>query len=141
MQWNDATLTLTTASHTILFNQATGDTYLNDPTQCAGLDAAPIRSTVDQKPQTSGGIIHPSFYDARHITMAGTLFNRTGTVAARTTLESNLLVALDDCLNTDATLTWSGHSLTVRYEIAAVFSGSYLKTYVFGLVAANPTIT
>lgn len=142
MQWNDTALTLTTASHTITFNQATGDTYLNDPAQCAGLDGAPIRSTVDQKPQTSGGILHPSFYDARHITIAGTLLNRTGTVAARQTLEDNLIVALNDCLNADATLSWTGpHSITVRYEIAVAYNGGFQKSYVFGLVAANPTIS
>jgi hypothetical protein len=146
MQWNDATLLLTTGAGLILFNQELGDTYVNDPQQCSGLDQAPIRSNVDQRPQTHGGIIHPSFYDARHITLTGTLLVRNGTseaaqIAGRQLLEDNLIVALDSILNTDGTLSWSGRSLTVRCDIPVTYTGAFLKNYQFGLVAADPTIT
>jgi hypothetical protein len=144
MQWNDPTLTLITPAGSILFNQDTGDTYINDPTQCSGLDQAPIRSNVDQRPQTHGGIIHPSFYDARHITrvlVARSGATETGQVATRQTLEDDLIAALDSILNTDGTLAWSSRSLTVRCDIPANYTGAYLKNYQFGLVAANPAIT
>lgn len=147
MYWNDPTLQLQTPSWVIQFNLDTGDTYVNDPQQCAGLDGAPIRATIDDRPQTDGGILHPFYKGARHITLSGTLLVRTAAsdgsyVANRSALEDNLVSACDELLNTDGTLSWSGglRQLTVRCDIAPTYTGSFQKTYVVGLVAADPNI-
>jgi hypothetical protein len=142
--------TLTTGGGTITLNAGTGDTYWNDPTQCAGLDMAPIRSTVDDKPQTDGGIVHPMFFGARHITLGGDLVVRSsgteaGYLAARAALEQNLIAALTSIMNADGTYSWDDggttRTVTVRCDQQAVIAGTWLKSYVFGLVAANPTIS
>ncbi len=148
MFWNDSTLTLTTPGGTITFNAASGDAYYNDPTQCAGLGQAPLRVTIEDKPQTSGGILHPTFRAARHVTIGGIILIRSastdsGIVSARTTMIDNLIAALESIENADGTLSWdsAGSSLTVRSEIPFDPSGSLVKAYVFGLVAADPTIS
>lgn len=130
----------------ITFNVGSGDDYLLDPSQCSGLDQAPIRAPVDDKPGAAGGIVFDFLHGPRRVTLGGWLVNRTGTVAARQTMEDNLISALDGMLASDGTFTITpvGHSamvLTVRCEIPVVFSGSFQKTFLFGLIAANPAFT
>ncbi len=147
MEWN-APMTLATPGGTLTFNQATGDTYINDPGGCSGLDGVPLRVTLDDAPQTDGGLKHKTFRSARHILMTGTLLTGSGssTFVARNTLEATMTVAIDSLLNADGTLAWTvqggaPHSITVRTEMSAVYSGGLVKSYAFGLYAANPTIT
>lgn len=142
--------TLTTPWGTITFNASSGDTYKNDPSSCSGLDMAPVRSSIDDKPQTSGGIVHPAFLGARHVTLGGQLIIRSssteaGYLTARATLEQNLIAALTSILNTTGTYAWNEggttRTITVTCNLEALFSGAWLKTYVFGLVAGDPTIS
>ena len=56
-----------------------------------------------------------------------------------------LVAALDAILRADGTFTWTppgqtAHSLTVRCDVPATFTGSYRKEFMFGLVAADPDI-
>lgn len=141
--------TLTTPWGTITFNASSGDTYANDPQTCSGLDMAPVRSTVDDKPQTDGGIVHDAFLGARHVTLGGTLVVRSsateaGTISARYTLEANLTAALKSILRANGTYAWTDggatRTITVRCDQAATYSGGFVKTYIFGLVAADPAI-
>lgn len=149
MFWNDPTLTLTAPGPlTIAFNASTGDTYLNDPTQCAGLGQAPLRVTIEDAPQTDGGIGHPVKRATRRITLGGTILIRsagddTGIVAARATMVDNLVAALEAIENADGTLSWAGghKSITVRCEIPFDPTGAMEKAYLFGLYALDPAIT
>lgn len=147
--WN-GTATLTTPAGTITFNAASGDTYFHDPTACAGLDMAPIRSEVDDKPQTDGGIVHDSYFGARHVTLGGVLVVRSsatesGAEIARAALEASLEAKLTSIMRADGTYTWTegggSRSITVRCDQPCVFTGGWQKTYLFGLVAASPTIS
>ncbi len=148
MFWSDPTLSLETPGGTIDFNDSSGDAYENDPTQCAGLGQAPLRVTIDDAPQTDGGIGHPVFRATRRITIGGTMIIRSsgtdsGIVSARTTMIDNLVAALESIENADGTLSWDsgGKSLTVRCEIPFDPTGAMEKAYLFGLYALNPTIT
>lgn len=145
-----STATLTTPAGTVSFNASSGDTPVNNPESCSGLDMAPIRSSVDDKSQTNGGIVHPMFYGARHVTLSGTLVIRSastaaGVVTARGTLEQGLITKLASIMNADGTYAWdeggTTRTITVRCDQPILFSGGFQKTYVFGLVAASPTIT
>lgn len=142
--------TLTTPAGAITFNAASGDTYQADPNSCAGLDMAPVRSSVDDKPQTTGGIVHPAFLGARPVTLGGSLIVRSASteaayVTARGVLEQALITALTSILTADGTYVWdeggTSRTITVRCDQAAVFTGAFVKSYVFGLIAANPTIS
>lgn len=148
MEWSDPTLQLITPARTISFNGTTGDTYENDPQGCAGLGQAPLRVTVEDQPQTHGGILHPTFRGARHITNAGTFRIRStgtdsGIVVARLVLIDHLVEALESIENADGTLSWlsGARTLTVRSEIPFDPAGAMVKTYTFGLIAPDPAIT
>lgn len=139
--------TLTTPGPDITFNAGTGDEYFLDPQMCSGLDGAPYRVTVDDAPQDDGGIVFDGFKGPRHVVLGGVLLNRTGTAAARNTMEDNLVAALDSIVSADGTLAWtpsggSARSLTVRAEIPVAFPTwagyAFTKQFVFGLVAADP---
>ena len=131
----------------ITFNAASGDTYLLDPNSCAGLDQAPIRAPVDDKPQASGGLVFPFLHGPRRITLGGWVQNVTGTASNRQDMEEALITALDAIIAADGTFTItpagdSAKSLTVRCEIPVIFTGvspgGFVKTFLFGLIAANP---
>jgi hypothetical protein len=138
-----ATFTLTTPGPDITFNDGSGDDYFLDPQQCDGLDMAPVRSTVDDRPQTAGGIVHDAFLGARIVILAGVILNTTGTAANRNTMEDNLRSALEAILTADGTLAWtpsgaSARSLTVRCLIPLKTTGAWQKSFQFALVAADP---
>ncbi len=135
--------TLTTPSSTVTFNAGSGDEYFLDPDQCAGLDMAPVRASVDDMPGASGGLVHTALKGARHVTFSGWLVNRTGTPAARNTMENTLRAALESIMAANGTLAWtpsggSARSLTVRCDVGLTTQGTWLKVFLFGLVAANP---
>lgn len=145
---------LTTPGGVILFNDTGTDQfnifgadeyYITD---IQGLDGSPIRAPIDNAPQTHGGLVHPFFKGPRHITIEGALMVRStrvmnAVVVIRNEMEDDLLTALESILQADGTLAWTpqgeaARSLTVRYEIPCEFRGISLKTFAFGLVAANP---
>lgn len=144
-----AVLTLTTPARTITLNAASGDTYLVDPTQSSGLDMAPVRANVEDRPQTDGGLVHDAFLGAREITLSGVLYivsatTEAGAVTARNTLADNLEAALFSILRADGTLQYtptggSSQTLTVRCDVACTFPGGFFKQFIFGLAAADPT--
>ena len=137
-------MTLTTPAGTITFTGAAGDRYYVDPEGCSGLDMAPVRIVIDEKPQTDGGIVHPSKKGARHVVIAGLLLSDT--VAGRNALEAALTAALESLDDADGTLAWTPtggtlHSLAVRCDVPASYPGPNQKRFIFGLVAAVPTIS
>lgn len=148
-EWN-APATLTTPGGTVTFNAATGDTYLHDPGSCQGLDMAEVRAPIDNAPQTDGGLVHNFFLGPRHVTLGGELLVRTGTTeastaTARNVLEAALTAACLSIIRADGTYSWTPtggalHTITVRCDIPVNYPGGFLKTYLFGLVAADPTI-
>jgi hypothetical protein len=147
MRWSDETFTVTTPSHTLLHNvPANGVQLLNDPTKCSGLDMAPIRFNSQSRSQSPGLILLPSFFDGRHPTISGSMYLDDGDFDTLKTEEERWVAALSEILAgpgyADGTLSWAGgtRTLTVRCEIPIEFSGAYPKTYVYGLVAADPTI-
>ena len=138
----------------LTFNAAAPtDTYVI--TEITGLDGAPIRAPIDNAPQDDGGIVFPNFFlGPRHVTIEGFFgvrsvdygMDKSGYVAAQNTLESALLSALDGIRNSDGTLSWSTHSLTVRHDSPCMTSqgqrgSAFERRFIFGVVAANPVIT
>jgi hypothetical protein len=140
--------TFTTPASTITLNAASGDTYLNDASQCSGLDGVELRTSVDPASQTDGAHVHPSFEDARHITLGGIIYitssaTDSGIMTARNSLEAGLIAACRSLKTANGTLAWtptggSARSITVRCDILPTFTGSWVKSYLFGLVAADP---
>lgn len=148
--------TLTTPGGTVLFNN-TGTDDFNVPgpnefyiTEIDGLDGPAIRAPIDARPQADGAILHNFWKGGRNITITGALIIRStrvmnSVVIARNTMEASLLAALESILQADGTLAWTpqgqgARSLTVRHHGAPPleFSGIEVKTFIFGLVAANP---
>lgn len=143
-----APASLVTPGGTIVFNAATPPTFLHDPSVCSGLDGAPARATIEDKPVSNGGIWHRFFKASREPTFGGLI--RVDSIADLHTLEANLLAACESIFGDPAvtgTYEWtpSGmtlHSITVRCDILPTYSGpAYNKQYSFGLVAIDPTIT
>lgn len=143
--------TLVTPWGTITFNAATGDQYRLS-TDSTGLDGAPLRTQVDDAPQTDGGLVHNFYKGARHVTLIGQLRVISTTVpasviAARNTLEDNLIAACESIIRADGTLSFTRtggtiRHLTVRCDMLPTFSGSGpVKSFALGLVAANPNWT
>lgn len=114
-----------------------------------GIGQAPIRAPIDDAPQTDGGIVHQFFYGPRHLTLEGTVLPFGYDGSARSTLWStmdSLVGALDAILRADGSFAWTppgqtAHSLSVRCDVPVAFSGTFQKTFIFGLVAADPVIT
>lgn len=137
MIWSQ-TITLTTPGGTITFNDGSGDDYWLYPSQCSGMDGAPIRRTVDDAPQGHGGVVFPGWKGARHIVMGGVI--KTETLANRQPMIDDLRDAIDSMLEDgdDGTLAWDSFSLTVVSEVPVATTREILKQFVFGLVAPNP---
>lgn len=149
----NAPATLDTDGGTITFNAATGDTGIHDAANCTGLDQAPVRVTVADKPQTAGGMWQPFLAGPRRVVLAGEIVIRSagdndGYLGAVADWEAALVAALESTYDQDdATYAWQAsngdtYTITVRCELPAVFTGDVPgKRYQFGLVAINPTIT
>jgi hypothetical protein len=133
-----------------MFNMLGGDDeyYI---TNAKGLDMPPLRTPMDNRPQTHGGLVHRFFKGPRHITIEGALMIRSTRIqdsirTIRNDMEEELRTALESIIDADGTLSWTPQltagpdprSLTVRCEIPLEFDGIELKTFLFGLVAANP---
>jgi hypothetical protein len=117
-------------------------------TNVEGIGQAPIRAPIDDAPQADGGIVHAFHYGPRHLTLDGLVLPLGHDDAAKAALWSamdGLVAALDAILRADGTFAWTppgqtAHSLTVRCDVPVAFSGTFQKTFIFGLVAADPTI-
>jgi hypothetical protein len=114
-----------------------------------GIGQAPIRAPIDDAPQADGGLVHQFFYGPRHLTVEGLVLPFAYDASHAATLWSTmdaLQAALGAILRADGEFSWTppgqtAHSLTVRCDVPVSFSGSFQKTFIFGLVAANPTVT
>jgi hypothetical protein len=143
MSQYSAPATLTTPGGTITFNPVAGGSgyYL---TNAPGLAQAPLRAPIDAKPQTGGAIIHPFLKDARHPTIEGFILPVVGPTLV--SMMDALVVALESIEQADGSWSWTDDgaalkTITVRCEIAVDYAGARPKTYTFGLVAGDPTIT
>lgn len=148
----NAPATLASGAYTVTFNDGTGDTGIHDPTTCTGLDQAPVRPTVEDAPQTDGGIWQPFKKGPRRIVLAGNAVIRSagdeaGYLAAIATWEAALIQLLENTYTDDsASYTWTPsdgieRTIYIRCEVPAVFAGAAgLKRYSFGLVAIDPAI-
>jgi hypothetical protein len=143
--------TLVTPVVTLSFNAASGDTYVNDPTKCNGLDGPPLRTEKENKSLTDGGNRRTTMKGARPITLGGILLVRSavteaGYATARTAMEDALMAALASIENVNGTYSWTPtgypiRSVTVRYDSSLLITGAFQKEYLFGLEAPNPTIS
>jgi hypothetical protein len=151
-----AVYTLTTPGGTITFNN--GD--LKDGTDkywiqnIQGLDGPPLRTPIDNRPQTHGGLVHNFFKGPRHVVFEGVLVTESvgfpslgdACIQRQNEMEEDLIDALESILQADGTLGWTplglaARSLTVRHDVILEFSAieAYaLKQFTFGLVAADP---
>jgi hypothetical protein len=145
--------TLTTPGGTILFNNGslhtTTDLYWI--TEVGGLDGAPIRAPIDNRPLIDGGLVHNFFKGPRHVTVEGVIIVQSQPLGqacqtVRNTMENNLRVALESILQADGTLAWTptglgARSLTVRHDVPLEYrhvENYLLLSFTFGLVAATP---
>lgn len=121
-----------------------------------GLDGAPIRSQVDPRGQTDGGIVHTKHFGPRTIVFKGVV--KIGSVENRQSeeyrdalmaVEAATIAALEAELNTESPLTWtpSGlgpHTIDASYGTEGgeiQFSGPMLDPeFTFTLIASDPTI-
>ena len=138
----NAPATLASGAYTFLFNRSS-DVGFHDPDKCSGLDMAQVRATIEDKPRASGGIVYDALLGPRHIVLAGTIV--TSTLATRNLFEKNLITILTYMLTNNGTYQWLSsdgitRTVTGRCEIGAEFPGKWLKSYVFGLVCADPTL-
>lgn len=149
-----ATYVLDTPSTDITFNNgAIGDgTNLYWITNIEGLDGPPIRTPIDNAPQTDGGLVHNFFLGPRHILIEGVLLIQSTRVqnsvlTIRNSMEASLLAAHMAIKAANGTLTWTPlgqaqRQLTVRGDVPVSFRqiDNYLNlAFAFGLVAADPT--
>jgi hypothetical protein len=147
-EYNADGFTLSDGMDTITFNASSGDTYVNDPDNCSGLDGVTVRAPVEDKSQTDGLIAHTFRKSGRRITLAGDLRVRSasdeaGFLSARNALEDDLLAFCEAHLNTPATLTvprsgGATRTISVRCEILPTFPGGMQKKYILGLIAVDP---
>ena len=117
-------------------------------TNLDGIGQAPIRAPVDDAPQTDGGIVHRFLYGPRHLTVEGFVLPFSWDTSHASTLwdtMDGLVAGLDQILRTNGVFAWTppgqtAHSLTVRCDVPVTFTGTFQKAFIFGLVAADPTI-
>lgn len=151
-----ATYTLATPGGTIIFNS--GD--LKDGTDkywvqnISGLDGTSIRAPIDNVPFGDGGIVHDFWKGPRHVVFEGVLVTESvgfpshgdACIQRQNEMEEALIDALESILRDDGTLSWTplglaARSLTVRHDVTlevSAIENFALKSFVFGLVAANP---
>lgn len=143
---------LITPYTTIEFNTNLGNgaMYVHNAENCTGLDGDTVRAAVEDKSQTTGGIVHETLGGPRHIVLNGWICTDDGLsgLAARAqknTMIRNLQLALRSLRETDeyGTYSWTVYgvgdfSLEVRNDIGLTVTGGMLKAYNFGLVAPNP---
>lgn len=132
----------------LTFNATSGDTYIT--TDIQGLDGAPIRAEIDDKPQADGGLVFPLLLGARHVTFEGFIgvrtenfgFDKAGYIAVINAFEAALIAGLESIRLSPGTLAWDSNSLSVYYDSPVLFRGDqFAKRFIFGLVAPDPTIT
>lgn len=153
---NAAVYTLTTPSTDITFND--GD--LRDGTDkywiqiIHGLEGAPLRTPIDNSPQSDGGMVHPFFRGPRPVVIEGVFVTESvgfpgGGDACnqlQNEMEDDLLDALEAIVAADGTLAWTpaglgARSLTVRCNqpLETTPGENYaIRNFVFGLIASNP---
>jgi hypothetical protein len=143
MRWNDV-ITLVTPGGTITFNQTgVADYYWLLPSQCSGLDQAPIRRTVYDKPQDRGAITFPGTSGARPIVIVGDVVAQSG-IATSDSMLAALLTACESLVGATGTLTHGTRDWTVYGDVpfesrdASFAPGSVWKGFIFGLLAPDP---
>lgn len=118
-----------------------------------GLDGAPIRAPIDNKPQAFGGIIHPFFMGPRQITFEGVILIQSvpfggACLAVRNQMEIDLRRVLENMMTQDGLLTWTPtgqavHTLAIRYNVPIEYSPAEnyaIKAFTFGVVAEQPDL-
>lgn len=146
MRYN--TITTLAGSSTFTFNDATSDTGVMVPSRCSGMDGAPLRTNVEDKPGADGGLVFAPLLGPRLITLGGWFrVTSSGTESGYLSAQDTLIASLSSCLDSiraaDGTLTWvdgtGTHTLTVRLnnplECPPESGGEFVKGFIFGLVA------
>jgi hypothetical protein len=115
--------------------------YLHlDPTRCTGGADAPLRTTIEPYPGSSGAFIFPPLDDAQIITLAGDLIitsagDESGYFTALDTLFASLKTALDALKTAPNNLVHSGGSLPVwKYAPIDTSFAGIVMSVTFGLV-------
>lgn len=113
-----------------------------------GLDGAPRRTPIDNRPQVHGGLVHPFFKGPRPFMVEGLLLIQSTSIGnsvrvIRNAMEETLRAGLDEIIQADGTWQWTpaglgSRTLTVRNNVEVNIIGREFKTFTFGLVAANP---
>lgn len=125
------------------FNDITDRDYVGMLSDVTGLDAPDIRESADDLVQMDGGIHGNFYYGRRPITLSGMLLNPVS-IDDRNRRMTKIMRAARG-LRADATLQWtlSGGQeqfVKVRLQQGPRFEGAWQKTFLVGLVAADPRI-
>lgn len=132
-------------------NASTGDTVILETVD--GLDSVPLRRTRWPQGQSDGEILGTAKKQARLPVFTGFVLIRSAHPfkqpaafeSATEALEAAWRSAIDGLENSDGTLAWLSHSLTVRKDGGVKFSpgpnGVIGKKFYLSLIAANPTIS
>ena len=134
--------------------------YLDEEDGVTGLDGAPIRSQIDPKGQTDGGIVHTKRFAHRIIVFKGFFLTSEDTRDVRLTeeyrdelldLQDAARSALEGQLNSESSLAWTpandggGRSISCTYGIEGgewKVGGTMVDpTWTFTLVADDPNIS
>lgn len=126
------------------FSISDADDYLAlDPARCSGGADAPLRTTIEPKPDADGVFIEAPFDDAQIITLAGDLVitsngasSESGYFTALDTLLASLKSALDALKTASGDLTHAGGTIQVwkQAPLETTWQNYYVCSVTFGLV-------
>jgi hypothetical protein len=127
----------------VAFNDPDDRDYVGMLTEVTGLDAPEIRESADDLVQMDGGIHGDFYYGRRPITLSGLLLNPVS-IDDRNRRMTKMMRACR-ALRADAEITWTlsgGQTqfVRVRLQNGPRFEGAWQKTFMVGMVAADPRI-
>jgi hypothetical protein len=139
-------MTLYTPAGSTVFNPPSGGDGFYCTQDTTGLDQAAVRSTVDDRGQTAGFIVHDGLEAGLRPTIVAQYKICTGSIADRDAAIAALVAQLRSIVAADGLLTRDTldgeRTLTVRCEINLQSSGGpQLKQVIFGLVSEQPAFT
>lgn len=118
------------------------DYFAIDPTACTGCDDADLRTTIEDAPGQSGGLILPPFSSAQIMAIVGDLVvtstgnsNETGYRAALETLFQLLKTSIDALMVAPDDLVHSGGTLKVwkQSKVEGTWPTFWTRRVTFGL--------
>lgn len=127
----------------VSFNDQTDRDYIGMLTEISGFDAPDIRESAEDLVQLDGGIHGDFFYGRRPVTLSGLILN-PASVDDRNRKMTKMMRACR-ALRQDAQISWTlsgGQTQFIRARLqnGPRFEGAWQKSFMVGMVAADPRI-